>query len=86
MGKNVLGTWRSNWFDRDGSHPEYIVVPSGYLLEMPCTLSFAQAACSLEFLMAATVVEIAGVENSEVVLVLSMFYFLFCKTTIKYAN
>lgn len=67
----MWGTGGTHGFEKDGSHAEYIVVPSGCLLEMPANLSFAQsAACGVAFLTAARMVEKTQVQRDEVVLVL----------------
>lgn len=78
IGRNVWGTGGTHGFERNGSHAEYIVVPSGCLLEMPANLSFAQsAACGVAFLTAARMVEKTQVQRGEVVLVLGkVFFFL----------
>lgn len=69
----MWGTGGTHGFERNGSHAEYIVVPSGCLLEMPANLSFAQsAACGVAFLTAARMVEKTQVQKDEVVLVLGM--------------
>lgn len=69
----MWGTGGTHGFERNGSHAEYIVVPSGCLLDMPVNLSFAQsAACGVAFLTAARMVEKTQVQRDEVVLVLGM--------------
>lgn len=81
LGRNVWGTGGTHGFERNGTHAEYIVVPSGCLLEMPANLSFAQsAACGVAFLTAARMVEKTQVQRDEVVLVLGMdgSFFNFC--------
>ncbi len=71
IGRNVWGTGGTNGFERDGSHAEYIVVPSGCLLEMPRNLSFSQAAaCGVGFLTASRMTERAQLNVGEFVLVL----------------
>jgi NADPH:quinone reductase len=45
IGREVFGTGRPLGFDADGSHAEYIAVPSDGMAGKPKTLSFTQAAC-----------------------------------------
>lgn len=72
IGKKVWGTGGANGFDRDGSHAEYLVVPSNGVEEMPSNLSFAQAAaCGVGFLTAGAMVDkIKPIIKSDFVLVL----------------
>ena len=71
IGKNVWGTGGTNGFDRDGTHAEYLVIPSDCVEEMPTNLSFAQAAaCGVGFLTAGAMVEKAKPIKGDFVLVL----------------
>ncbi|MCJ1462236.1 hypothetical protein MMC07_000836 [Pseudocyphellaria aurata] len=71
IGKNVWGTGGTNSVDRDGSHAEYLVIPSDCVEEMPSNLSFAQAAaCGVAFLTAAAMVDKAKPTKGDFVLVL----------------
>lgn len=71
IGKNVWGTGGRNGVDRDGSHAEYLVIPSDCVEEMPTNLSFAQAAaCGVAFLTAAAMVDKAKPTKGDFVLVL----------------
>ncbi|MCJ1227959.1 hypothetical protein MMC12_004618 [Toensbergia leucococca] len=66
LGKRVWGTGGSNGFDRDGSHAEWIVVPSDAVEEMPANLSFAQAAaCGVGFLTASGMVDRAAIPHKK---------------------
>lgn len=71
IGKKVWGTGGTNGFDRDGSHAEWIVLPSDALEEMPSHLSFEQAAaCGVGFLTANMMLDLAAPKPGEYVLVL----------------
>lgn len=71
IGKKVWGTGGTNGFDRDGSHAEYLVVPSDGVEEMPSNLSFAQAAaCGVGFLTAGAMLDKAKPIKGDFVLVL----------------
>lgn len=71
IGRRVWGTGGTNGFDRDGSHAEWIVVPSDSLEEMPGNISFAQAAaCGVAFLTASMMLNRAATKKGEYVLVL----------------
>lgn len=71
IGKNVWGTGGTNSIDRDGTHAEYLVIPSDCVEEMPINLSFAQAAaCGVGFLTAGAMVDMARPIKGDYVLVL----------------
>lgn len=71
IGKHVWGTGGTNGVDRDGSHAEYLVVPSNCVEEMPTNLSFSQAAaCGVGFLTAGAMVDKAKLIKGDFVLVL----------------
>lgn len=74
IGKHVWGTGGTNSVDRDGSHAEYIVIPSDSISEMPGTLSFAQAAaCGVGFLTAGAMVDKAQLKEGDHALVLGRY-------------
>jgi NADPH:quinone reductase len=71
IGMKIWGTGGTNGFDKDGSHAEWMLIPSDSLGEMPNTLSFTQAAaCGLSFLTASLMLERASTKKGEHVLVL----------------
>lgn len=71
IGKKVWGTGGTNGFDRDGSHAEYIIIPSDCVVEMPENLNFSQAAaCGVGFLTAGTMIDQAKPNKGDYVLVL----------------
>ncbi|MCJ1283398.1 hypothetical protein MMC26_002726 [Xylographa opegraphella] len=73
IGKSVWGTGGQNGFEQDGSHAEYVTVHQDYLsvMEMPCNLSFLQAAsCGVGFLTATMMVGKAAPKEGEHVLIL----------------
>lgn len=71
IGTKVWGTGGTNSVDRDGSHAEYIVIPSDCVSEIPKNLSFAQAAaCGVGYLTAGAMVEQAKLREGDYVLVL----------------
>jgi NADPH2:quinone reductase len=71
IGKAVWGTGGTNGFDKDGSHAEWIVVPSDALGEMPKNLSFTEAAaCGLAFLTASMMLDRVALKKGDHVLVL----------------
>lgn len=71
VGKHVWGTGGTFSVDRDGSHAEYIVIPSDSVSEKPENLSFPQAAaCGVGFLTAGAMVDKAKPKEGEYVLVL----------------
>jgi NADPH:quinone reductase-like Zn-dependent oxidoreductase len=71
-GKAVFGTGGDLGFGRDGSHAEYLAVPSEALVEKPADLSFAEAsAMALSYLAAwSSVVRAGGLQSSDTALVL----------------
>ncbi|KAF2674700.1 GroES-like protein [Microthyrium microscopicum] len=70
-GLHVWGTGGDNGFHRNGSHAQYIVVPTAGLSEKPKNISFSQAAsCGVGFLTADSMISRAGVGNGQFVLVL----------------
>jgi NADPH:quinone reductase len=78
VGLKVWGTGGSNGFDVDGSHAEWILVPSDSLEEMPSNLSYPQAAaCGVSFLTASLMLERASAKKGEYVMVLGLYFLLF---------
>lgn len=74
IGKKVWGTGGTHGFDRDGSHAEYIVIPSDFIVEMPENLNFSQAAaCGVGFMTAGAMVDKAKPNKGDYVLVLGMY-------------
>lgn len=70
----MWGTGGTFSVDRDGSHAEYIVIPSDCVSEMPANLSFAQAAaCGVGFLTAGAMVDKADLKEGDYVLVLGRY-------------
>jgi len=81
IGRRVWGTGGTNGFDRDGSHAEWIVVPSDSLEEMPDNISFAQAAaCGVAFLTASMMLNRAATKKGEYVLVLGQLPYCYVGT------
>ena len=73
IGKKVWGTGGTNGFDRDGTHAEYIIIPSDSIEEMPKNLNFSQAAaCGVGFLTAGAMIDKAKPNKGDFVLVLGM--------------
>ena len=71
FGKNIWGTGGKVSVDRDGSHAEYILVPSDCISEMPKNLSFSQAAaCGVGYLTASAMLAKAKLEKGNHALVL----------------
>jgi len=70
-GLEVWGTGGDHGIRSDGSHSEYIIIPTEGVAEKPKNLSFAQAAASgVGFLTAWSMIERAGVGKGSHVLVL----------------
>lgn len=62
IGRAVWGTGREFGFTRDGSHADYIAVPTSALVEKPECLSFAEAAaCGVPYVTAWDALQRSGV-------------------------
>jgi NADPH:quinone reductase-like Zn-dependent oxidoreductase len=71
LGQRVFGTGGDLGFARDGSHAEYLVVPSEAAVPMPRDFSFAQAAAiGVPYLTAAAVIQRAQLLAGETILIL----------------
>jgi NADPH2:quinone reductase len=71
LGKSVYGTGGNLGFGRDGSHAEFLAIPSGAILPLPANLSFAQAAgVGVAYMTAWTaLVNAARLQKGETVLI-----------------
>jgi NADPH:quinone reductase len=72
LGGEVWGSGSELGFTADGTHTEYVVVPSGSLVRKPSNLSFAAAAAAgIPFIAAyAALVETAGLREGETALII----------------
>lgn len=71
VGRSVWGTGRELGFTRDGSHADYMTVPSAALVEKPACLSFAEAAaCGVPYVTAWDGLQRAGVGKGTRVVVI----------------
>jgi NADPH2:quinone reductase len=71
IGRDVWGTGGDVGFTRDGSHAEYLVVPTASLVEKPARLSHDEAASiGVTFLTAWCGLEYAGLQSGETLVVI----------------
>ncbi len=71
IGRDVWGTGGDVGFTRDGSHAEYLVVPTASLVEKPARLSHEEAASiGVTFLTAWCGLEYAGLQSGETLVVI----------------